>query len=236
MKGDITPKQRAKSYVRVSSAAQVAKGQGAESQAARCAEFARMKGYGPIEKVFEDKAVSGSLIDRPGVKQMLAYLRKHRKANIRVVIDDISRLARGLEAHLALRAAIAEAGGVLESPSIEFGEDSDSQLIEHLLASVSQHHRVKNAEQTKNRMRARIMNGYWPFAASAMGFKYEKRDGHGNVLVRDEPLATILEEGLKGYASGRFQTQAEVKRFFESQPDFPRTLKARFATSLSKTF
>ncbi len=231
MKGEFTHSQRAISYVRVSSVAQVKKGQGAESQAARCEEYARMKGY-RVEKVFEDKAVSGSLVERPGMKQLLAYLRANRKDNIRVLIDDISRLARGLNAHLALRASIAQAGGVLESPSIEFGEDSDSQLIEHLLASVSAHQRTKNAEQTKNRMRARIMNGYWPFAASAMGFKYEKRPGHGNVLVRDEPLASIIQEGLEGYASGRFQTQAEVKRFFESQPDFPKTGRGKVRNQL----
>ena len=211
---------KAVTYVRVSSAAQVAKGHGAESQAARCEEFAKMKGY-TVVKTFADKAVSGSLVERPAMKELLAFLRKHRKENVRVLIDDISRLARGLEAHLALRAEIAKAGGVLESPSIEFGEDSDSQLIEHLLASVSQHQRVKNAEQTRNRMEARLRSGYWPFWA-CMGFKREKREGQGNVLVRDEPLASIIQEGIEGYASGRFQTQAEVKRYFESRPEFPR--------------
>ncbi len=222
--------QKAVIYVRVSSAAQVAKGQGAESQAARCAEFARMKGYAVV-KTFEDKAISGSLIDRPGMKALLSFLRQHRKDNVRVLLDDISRLARGLEAHLALRAAIAEAGGILESPSIEFGEDSDSQLIEHLLASVSAHARVKNAEQTRNRMEARMRSGYYTFAPP-WGYKSEKREGHGNVLVRDEPLATIIEAGMMGMASGRFQTRAELARYFESQPDFPKT---RFGTVTIET-
>ena len=48
--------QKAVAYVRVSSLAQVRKGQGAESQAARCAEFARMKGY-EIVRVFEDSGL-----------------------------------------------------------------------------------------------------------------------------------------------------------------------------------
>ena len=218
-------KQKAVAYVRVSSEAQVRRGQGAESQAARCAEYARMKGY-EIVRVFEDKAVSGSMVDRPGMKAMLAFIRKNRSDHMRVIIDDISRLARGLEAHLTLRTAISSAGGVLESPSIEFGEDSDSQLIEHLLASVSQHARVKNAEQTRNRMEARIRQGYWPFLG-CIGFKFQKIEGHGNLLVRNEPLASIIQEGLEGFASGRFQTQAEVKRFFESRPEFPKTAKGR---------
>ncbi len=54
----------------------------------------------------------------------------------------------GMQAHLELRAALSKAGGILESPSLEFGEDSDSLLIENLLASVSQHQRQKNGEQT----------------------------------------------------------------------------------------
>ncbi len=212
--------QKAVIYVRVSSAAQVAKGHGAESQAARCAEFAKMKGYRVLE-TFEDKAVSGSLIDRPGMKEMLAFLRQYRKENIRVLIDDISRLARGLEAHLALRAAISECGGLLESPSIEFGEDSDSLLIEHLLASVSQHARIKNAEQVRNRQEARLRTGYYPFKPP-LGFKNAKLEGHGKVMVRDEPVASIIEEALEGYASGQFQTQAEVMRFLQAQPDYPK--------------
>ncbi len=46
--------------------------------------------------------------------------------------------------------------------------------------------------------------------------------GHGNVLVRDEPVASIIQEAFEGMASGRFQSQAEVARFFQSQPDFPK--------------
>lgn len=207
-------------YCRVSSKAQIEKGHGLESQATRCREFARMKGY-EVAEVFRDEGVSGGIIDRPGMQQMLSYLRRRRSAGVRVLIDDISRLARGLEAHLELRAAIAGAGGVLESPSIEFGEDSDSLLVENLLASVSQHQRQKNTEQTVNRMRARVMNGYWPFC-NPLGYRYEKRDGQGKVLVRDEPIASIVQEALEGFASGRFQTQAEVKRFLEAQPDFPK--------------
>ncbi|WP_237072869.1 recombinase family protein, partial [Pseudaestuariivita rosea] len=153
---------------------------------------------------------------------MLGYLHMNAsKANeIVVIIDDISRLARGLNAHLELRQSLAGAGGKLESPSIEFGEDSDSVLVENLLASVAQHQREKNGEQTSNRMKGRMMNGYSVFAAP-VGYRYEKRNGHGKILVRDEPAASIIQEVMKGYASGRFESQAEVKRYLENSTDFP---------------
>ena len=211
-------------YARISSVAQAQKGHGLASQETRCREYCRMKGY-TVDQVFSDKAVSGLIANRKGITGMLDYIKaKKDKAPgtpFVVVIDDISRIARDIEAHLQLRRAISDAGASLESPSIEFGEDSDSILVENLLASVSQHQRQKGAEQTKNRMRARMMNGYWPFFAP-IGYKFEKQAGRGKVLVRDEPLASVIQEALEGYACGRFQLQSEITRFFQRQPAFPK--------------
>ncbi len=95
------------------------------------------------------------------MRERLSYLRANaKKEPIIVIIDDISRLARDLETHIKLRTSISDAGGKLESPAIEFGENSNSRLVEHLLASVAAHQREKNAEQVKSRMRARMQNGY----------------------------------------------------------------------------
>lgn len=206
-------------YARVSSVRQLKEGDGLGSQETRCREYARHKGYGVVQ-VFRDEGVSGGMIDRPGMQAMLAFLRKQRVSEgIVVIIDDISRLARGLQAHIELRSAIGQAGGKLESPSIEFGEDSDSILVENLLASVSQHQRQKNAEQVKNRMRARFLNGYWVFCCP-VGYRYERVAGHGKMLVPDEPKASIIREALEGFAAGRFASQTEVKRFLEQQGVF----------------
>ena len=96
--------------------------------------------------------------------------------------------------------------------------------MENLLASVSQHQRQHNGEQTKNRMRARALNGYWVFHAP-VGYRYEKVEGHGKLLVRDEPVASIIQEALEGFASGRFDSQGEVKRFLDAQPAYDQNRK-----------
>ena len=116
--------QKALIYCRVSDVKQTTRGDGLASQETRCREFARARGYSVINTYKDDK--SGNLIDRPGMKAMLAYLRKHKKENLIVIIDDISRLARGIPAHWKLRTSIAKAGGMLESPSVTFGDDADS--------------------------------------------------------------------------------------------------------------
>lgn len=216
-----TSHKQAVVYARVSSIKQTTEGNGLSSQETRSREYAKYKGY-QVVAVFSDD-MSGSYATRPGMSDMLSFLRKQRKNPHVVIIDDISRLARGLEAHLKLRTDIGSAGGILESPSIEFGEDSDSILVENMLASVAQHQREKNGEQTRNRMRARTMSGYWCFYPP-VGYRYEKVAGHGKLLVKNEPLASIVKEAFEGFASGRFASQAEVKRFLEAQPAFPKCL------------
>lgn len=211
-------KPKAVIYCRVSSAKQVEEGHGLDSQATRCREYAERKGYDVIQ-TFHEKGVSGSLMDRPSFNKLIAFVKAQRCENIVVIIDDISRFARDIESHWTLRRTLTDIGGKLESPSIIFGEDSNSVLIENLLASVSQHQRQKNREQTTNRMRARTMNGYWCFPAPP-GLKYERVSGHGKLLVRDEPLATIVQDALEGFASGRFQSQSEVKQYLEGEPAF----------------
>jgi DNA invertase Pin-like site-specific DNA recombinase len=50
------------------------------------------------------------------MKKMLEYLREHRRDGVIVLIDDISRLARDIRAHLKLCDDIARVGARLESP------------------------------------------------------------------------------------------------------------------------
>ncbi len=212
-------------YCRVSSPKQVREGHGLDSQERRCREYASFRAYEVVD-VFRDDMTGGEE-KRPGMDSLIAFLRKHRTKEQHVVlIDDISRFARGMEAHVDLRKILREAGGKLESPTLEFNDDADSILVEHLLASVAQHQREKNAEQTFNRMRARMMNGYWVFQAP-VGYRYERQGHHGKLLVPDQPVAGILKEALEGYAAGRFDSQAEIRQFLESQPLYPKNKQGK---------
>lgn len=183
------------------------------------------KGYA-VHHIFRDSGISGSKADRDGVLAMLAYLKNNKHKRHVVIVDDISRLARDIRVHLDLRDAIDSCGAVLESPAMTFGVDADGRYFENMQALSAMHYREKNAEQTRKRQQARLLGGYWPFPPP-IGYRHERKAGHGKVMIPDEPLASIIREALEGYASGRFQTQAEVARFLEAQPEFPKT---RFGT------
>ena len=146
------------------------------------------------------------------MNSLLAYLRLVGSKEYVVVVDDISRFARDVATHATLRDKITASGTTIESPNQKFGEDAGGRFIETVLAAIAEHDRVKNAEQSHRRTIARLQMGFWVFQAT-IGYKYERAIGGGKRLVLDEPLAGIVKAALDGFATGRFQTQAEVKRF-----------------------
>jgi DNA invertase Pin-like site-specific DNA recombinase len=82
-------------YTRVSSKAQLKKGDGLASQESRCREFAAYRGH-DVTQVFHEKGVTGRMQDRPAMREMLSWLLAHRKDAPVVIIDDITRLARNI--------------------------------------------------------------------------------------------------------------------------------------------
>ena len=208
-------------YTRVSDRSQVNGASGLDSQETRGREHARYLGI-PVAAVFSDEAISGKILDRPDVQDMLRFLsRPPKNTRYVVIIDDISRLARDVRVFFDLRDAIHATGALLESPTMKFKHtrDADGNFYEGIQALGAQHYREKVAETTRNRSWARLMKGYWVFPAP-IGYKYIRTKTNGAVLVRNEPVASIIQEALEGYASGRFAIQAEVQRFLESQPEF----------------
>ena len=77
---------------------------------------------------------------------------------------------------------------------------------------------MRLAEETEG---LSLQMGFWTFACP-WGYKYKKSISQGRVLVRHEPLASTIAEALNGFATGRFQTLAEVKRFLESREEVPK--------------
>ncbi|WP_109260659.1 recombinase family protein [Hyphobacterium indicum] len=214
--------EKAVIYCRVSDTKQKLEGHGLESQEVRCIDYAERCGY-EVAKVFKDDA-SGGIADRPRFVEMLAFLEARKAESHIVIVDDINRISRSLEVHLMFREKLKAIGARFESPTQKFGEGADDRMVEMMLVNVAEYQRLKNAEQTKNRMWGRLKNGYWVFQAPR-GYKFEKVGAHGKLLVKNEPVASILTEALEGFASGRFQTMAEVKRFLETFPEYPRDTK-----------
>lgn len=212
--------QKAVVYCRVSSKKQRIEGSGLDSQEHRCREFAREKGY-TVEAVFpDDVSGGGDFMKRPGMVALLGYLDARPTENLIVIFDDLKRFARDTEFHLALRRALSKRGASVECPNFKFEDTPEGKFVETIFAAQGELERVQNGRQVLQKMRARIESGYWCFHAP-VGYKYVTSKHGGKILVPDEPLASVVREALEGYATGRFASQTELRRFLEANPFFP---------------
>ncbi|WP_373086912.1 recombinase family protein [Sneathiella sp.] len=210
-------------YCRVSTTRQKTEGGGLESQEHRCRQYADAQGYG-VEAVFPDDASGGGdFMNRPGMVALLSYLDAQPDKNYVVVFDDLKRFARDTEFHIKLRREFQVRGARIECLNFKLDDSPEGKFVETIFAAQGELEREQNRRQVIQKMKARVEKGYWVFHAP-IGYKYGSDRIHGKLLVRDEPVASIVAEALEGFASGRFRSQAEVKRFLETKPDFPKDL------------
>ena len=214
-------------YCRVSDRKQKTDGHGLESQEHRCRQYAQEHGY-DVEMVFPDDITGGGdFMKRPAMRAMLAYLDSEKGQKYVVIFDDLKRFARDTEFHIKLRREFAERGARVECPNFKFEDSPEGRFIETIIAAQGQLEREQNSRQVVQKMKARLEKGYYVFHPP-MGYRYSKDRAHGKLLVRNEPVASIIAEALEGYARGRFRSQAEVQRFLESKPDFPKSGKSGY--------
>jgi site-specific DNA recombinase len=219
-------------YCRVSSKKQTIEGSGLDSQEHRCREYAKQNGY-DVEMVFtDDVSGGGDFMKRKGMVALLDFLRRRRKTNYVVIFDDLKRFARDTLFHLQLRAEMDKYRAKIECLNFKFEDTPEGQFVEIIHAAQGELERRQNGRQTQQKMRARLEQGYFVFNAP-IGYRYEKTKEHGKLLVPNEPFAAVIKEGLLGFASGRFQSQAEFRRFLESVDCFPKNAYGQIAKKRS---
>ena len=217
-------RQKAIIYCRVSSTKQTTEGTGLQSQELRCRRYADDKGY-EIAKVFPDDASGGGdYMNRPGMVALLSFLDDHLEENFIVIFDDLKRFARDTVFHLQLRQALDARGAGGECLNFKFEDTPEGQFIETILAAQGELEREQNRRQVVQKMRARLELGFWVFHPP-LGYRYEKIADGGKMIVPDEPNASITREALEGFASGRFVSASEVKRFLAHYPSIPKDAK-----------
>lgn len=220
-------------YCRVSDTKQKIDGSGLDSQEFRCRQYAAEKAY-TVEKVFHDDVTGGGdFAKRPGMMALLNYLEKHRTTPYVVVFDDLKRLARDTMFHWQLRHAMNNYGARVECLNYQFDDSPEGEFMETLFAAQGQLERKQIGRQTRQKTKARLEAGYHAFIAP-VGYRYTKSKTHGNILIKDEPAASIVTEALEGFASGRFQTAQEVRYFLEHAPDFPKQISGKIGNSRAK--
>lgn len=222
----ISKKKKAIIYCRVSTKKQAIEGEGLESQEVRCREFAERNGY-EVMAVFTDEASGGGdFMKRPGMVALLAFVSAQPDEQFLVIFDDLKRFSRDKKFHQILRETFNALGAQRYCLNHKFEDTIENEFVEDLLSLTNDLERRQNARQVSQKMRAHMQQGRWKLPAQR-GYRYEKHPEHGRLITPIEPVSSVHKEALEGYASGRFQTQAEIRRFLEAQPDYPKNAKGR---------
>lgn len=199
-------------YCRVSSQKQRIEGHGLDSQEQRCTAYAENRGY-KVVAVFKDTFTGGGdFRKRPAMRDLFQYIEDSKNERFVVVFDDIKRLARDTVAHLSLRSKLKVLEVKVECPNFDFDESAEGEFLESILAAQGQLERKQNARQVRQRMKTRLESGCWTFYQPP-GYVFITNQLHGKTLVPKQPEADLIKEALEGYASGRFETQTDVRNF-----------------------
>jgi DNA invertase Pin-like site-specific DNA recombinase len=209
-----------------------------EQQRAQLEAFAKSKGW-TLAQVFEDDAVSGSELQRPGLDQLIAAA-KEREVEV-VLTWDANRLARPkdpVDGMLILRQLQGSGAKVIYAAN---GRAADRSFGSDLLSFVEQHQNGdylrKLSRDTMRGTTDRARRGLWSGGPIPFGFDRLILDGEtpkrivratndGGQLVLDAATGAVLDTLRKGKAHGK--QDHEVCTLIPSEPSRVRAVRKLF--------
>ncbi len=146
-------------YARVSTAEQV-ENFSLETQQKACSDYCEREDI-EVDAVFVEEGESAKTADRPRLREALDHCQARRKEVDYFVVYGVSRLARNVADHTAIRMALDKLGIRLRSVTETLDESATGKLVETLLAGIAQFDNDQRAARTIEGMRAALAKGRW---------------------------------------------------------------------------
>jgi site-specific DNA recombinase len=211
-------------YLRVSTKEQTAKDETGEgysipAQRGACIRHIAERGWN-LAGEFTDAGESARTADRPMLKALL-----HRVAEGgigAVVVHKIDRLARSMEDHVAIRAALRHAGVQLVSVTENIEETASGRLVEGIHALMAEFYSANLAGEIRKGMTQKAKMGGWPTKAP-IGYLNVREKTAGKEIAKvvlDPDRALLVREAFRLYATGEY-----------SLPELQATMHAKGLTS-----
>ena len=195
-------------YLRVSTKEQVAKDETTEgysipAQREACLRHIAEKGW-ELADEFVDAGESARSADRPSLKAMLERVGAGDVSF--VVVHKIDRLARNIEDHVAIRAALRKHGCSLVSVTENIEETASGRLVEGIHALMAEFYSANLASEIKKGMGQKAKMGGWPTKAP-LGYLNTRERIAGKEIARvvlDPERALLVREVFRLYSTGEY--------------------------------
>ena len=193
-----------------------------DKQRKRCQDYANSKGYWRVAD-FQDAAVSGGDLNRPGLEDMLKYLKKHATdhSRIAVIVDCVDRLARDLLVNLTLRQRIEKAHGVLEFADGTPNDDTPgSKFFVNMMAAMAAFERDRICYRTSRGIKKRQANGEH-FGKVPIGYARDPENGTKLIIQLTESQAVAFARdvmrGRRSCGSGSHTSSRELAEMIQER-------------------
>lgn len=142
-----------------------------------------------IDDSFTDLGISGTVVDREGITELLANLEKGDK----IIVQNTSRLWRSDIAKVMIRHEIEKAGSdviSIEQPMYSvYTKDPNDFLINGMMELLDQYERMSISMKLAKGRKARAKKGSKPCGSAPIGYKWEDNniviDWNNNLIVED---------------------------------------------------
>jgi site-specific DNA recombinase len=202
-------------YLRVSTKEQAEEGYSIPAQAEACRRFIADKGWDLADE-YVDRGESARTADRPQLQAMLSRLADDPTIDC-LVVHKLDRLARNLEDHAAVRAALRKAGVQLHSVTETLEDSASGKLVEGILASIAEFYSANLGQEIRKGMDQKAAQGGWPVRAP-FGYRNVRRDGGrrgGESVIEPDQQAPIVVWAFERYATGSLSLAALTEALAE---------------------
>ena len=184
----MTP-QYAAIYARVSTEDQ-GKGFSIPTQIEACQKLAEREGYTvPESHCLIDEGISGTTMDRPGLRKLRDLVNTH--AITGVIVIDPDRLSRNLGHQLVLAEEFERAVVNLLIVSHPMEQGPEGWLFFQMRGALAEYERAKTLERTKRGLVGRARSGQVNGGRVALGYRYLSGPHQGRLEIHEEEAALI---------------------------------------------
>lgn len=174
-------------YLRVSTDRQAEEGLGLDIQEDQIRAFLTKHPNLKLVKIYRDKGISGSTLDRPALRELLADA-KERRAFTRVIVAKLDRLARMLEVQLFIEKELLLEGVEVLSVAESFnGTDSIMVAMRQIVGVFAQLERGRITERLLSGRRKKLDGGGYAGGRPPTGYTVKNHE-----LVIDPEGAKII--------------------------------------------
>ena len=176
-------------YARVSTEDQV-KGFSIPTQLEACQKLAEREGYTvPQDHVLMDEGISGTTMDRPGLRKVRDLV--NTKAIAAVTVIDPDRLSRNLGHQLLLAEEFERANVKLLIVSHPMEPGPEGWMFFQMRGALAEYERAKLLERTRRGKVGRIQAGYAWGSGVPFGYRYVGEPRKGRWEVDDDEAAIV---------------------------------------------